>query len=875
MVHDTISTPTPSPDETKDDRSTIEMTVGITGMTCSACAARIEKGLKKTEGVIEPTVNLALEKATFKLKADEATPETIEALIHALGYGTVKETVKLTLTGPTLNDEVLKHKLEQAFHALPGVVEAEVNVVSETALVTFYPEMVERKDLIQVAERFGFQASLVEDDKAASSRGKEARARLRRLMLSAVLTFPLAWTMIAHLFPGGEVLVPDLLMNPWVQLLLATPVQFYVGGIFYRGAYRNLLNKNANMDVLVALGTSAAYGYSLYLTLWEYALKGHTVDLYYETSAVLITLILLGKTLEARAKHQTSQAIEHLLSRQAQVARVINRLGELSGEETIAEEAVVPLDRVQVGDLLKVMPGEIIPVDGILIEGETTVDESMLTGEVLPVHRQVGDRLIGATVNGEGIILMRAERVGRDTVLASIVQAVERAQGEKAPIQRIADRVSQVFVPTVVVLSLLTFMYWYWMGDPGVFARALKNMISVLVISCPCALGLATPTSIMAGTGRAAELGILFRGGGALETLAQANVITLDKTGTLTTGRPALEGIYPLVRGDDQTFKALDNADAIQDKKRSEALKLAYALEKGSTHPLALAIIWAYEDEESDHPALASDVPRLKRVKHIPGRGVEGIWEGERVALGAPWWLFEEATGDTEKEQHAWHVVVEKGRYVRAHDFLRSIETEGKTVIVLTRGDTPLALFVIADTIKDGAEAMVQALKAQGMKLVLLTGDNPRAAHAIAERLGIDDVYAQVLPEDKAKIIKELQTSHPRQKVVMVGDGLNDAPALAQADVGIAMSHGTDSAKEAADITIIGSDLRRLVWALTISRKTYANIKQNLFWAFFYNAIGIPVAASGLLAPWVAGAAMAFSSVSVVMNALRLTRLKV
>lgn len=873
MVQDTISSQTSSSHDTEHDRSVIEMTIGITGMTCSACAARIEKGLKKTEGIIDPTVNLALEKATFKLEADEATPEKIEALIHALGYGTVKESVKLALTGPTLNDETLKNKLEHAFRALPGVIEAEVNVVLETALITFYPEMIERKDLIKVAERFGFQASMVEDDKALSSRSKEAHARLRRLMLATVLTLPLAWTMIAHLFPGGKVLVPEFLMNPWVQLILATPVQFYVGGIFYRGAYRNLVNKNANMDVLVALGTSAAYGYSVYLTLWEYAIKGHSVDLYFETSAVLITLILLGKTLEARAKHQTSQAIEHLLGRQARVARVLNKTGEINSEQTAAAEQIVPLEQVNVGDLLKVMPGEIIPVDGILIEGETTIDESMLTGEVLPVHRKAGDRLIGSTVNGEGIILMRAERVGRDTVLASIVQAVERAQGEKAPIQRVADRVSQVFVPTVVVLSLLTFVYWYWIGDPGVFARALKNMISVLVISCPCALGLATPTSIMAGTGRAAEVGILFRGGGALETLAQANVITLDKTGTLTTGRPALEGIYPLVREEGGSYKQSDNADAIHHKKRSDALKLAYALEKGSTHPLALAIIWAYEDEEVEHHSHASPLPELKRVKHIPGRGVEGMWEGKRVALGAPWWLLPDGTSDAGEEQD-WHVEIEKGRYVRAHEFLRSIETEGKTVVVLTHGDEPLALFVIADTIKDGAEEAIQALKAQGMKLVLLTGDNPRAAHAIADRLGIDEVYAQVLPEEKAKKIKELQTSHPRQKVVMVGDGLNDAPALAQADVGIAMSHGTDSAKEAADITIIGSDLRRLVWAMTISRKTYANIKQNLFWAFFYNAIGIPIAASGLLAPWVAGAAMAFSSVSVVSNALRLTRLK-
>ncbi|MBE3594792.1 MAG: copper-translocating P-type ATPase [Candidatus Carbobacillus altaicus] len=865
------------------------MTVGITGMTCSACAARIEKGLQKTEGVVDPTVNLALEKATFKLRPDEATPEKIEGLIHALGYGTVKESVKLMLSGPTLNDEALKNKLEDAYRTIPGVTYAEVNVVTETVTVTFYPEMVDRKDLIKVAERFGFQSAFLEDDKAASPRAKEAKSRLRRLILSALLTFPLAWTMVAHLFPGGDALVPGFLMNPWVQLLLATPVQFYIGGIFYRGAYRNLMNKNANMDVLVALGTSAAYGYSLYLTLWEYAFKGRPVDLYFETSAVLITLILLGKTLEARAKHQTSQAIEHLLGRQAKTARVLQKTGELSGGEEIAEEKLIPLEQVNVGDLLKVMPGEIIPVDGVLVEGETTVDESMLTGEVLPVHRQVGDRLVGATVNGEGIIIMRAERVGRDTVLASIVQAVERAQGEKAPIQRVADRVSQVFVPTVVLLSLLTFVFWYFIGDPGVFARALKNMISVLVISCPCALGLATPTSIMAGTGRAAEVGILFRGGGALEALAQAKIVALDKTGTLTTGRPTLEGIYPLVRAEDVPDRergvretGLDvegihprEGSSLEDaleKKRAEALALAYALEKGSTHPLALAIIWAYEDADGDKKENAASPPLLKRVKHIPGRGVEAKLEGERVALGAPWWLLPE--GAEEEAQQAWHVEVEAGRYVPYQDFLQTAFAPGKTVVVLSRGEVPLALFVLADTIKDGAAWAIRELKAQGMKLVLLTGDNPRAAAYIADQLGIDEVHAQILPEEKVQHIKALKASHPGQKVVMVGDGLNDAPALAQADIGIAMSHGTDSAKEAADITIIGSDLRRLVWAMTVSRKTFANIKQNLFWAFFYNVIGIPVAAMGFLAPWVAGAAMAFSSVSVVTNALRLTRLK-
>ncbi|MBE3562277.1 MAG: cadmium-translocating P-type ATPase [Hydrogenibacillus schlegelii] len=799
---------------------TREVTLGVTGMTCAACAARIEKGLAKLDGVAGAEVNLALEKATIRLDPEKVDLARVEEAIAALGYGTVKKTVHLKLGGGTLNDEASRRRLEAAFRRLPGVFRAEVNVATEEARIEIAPETIRPEALIEAAKAAGFGAWLAEGTEE-DPKEKEMRARIRRLLASALLTFPLAWTMLAHLIPGGERFVPAILMNPWVQLLLATPVQFWVGWTFYRGAYLNLRGGSANMDVLVALGTSAAYGYSLYLVLWEYAVKGRPVDLYFETSAVLITLILLGKTLEARAKSRTARAIEALLARQAKTARLLQD----------GEEVEVPVERVRPGDLLRVRPGEKIPVDGVIVEGEAAVDESMLTGEPLPVHRKAGDPVVGATVNVDGSFVMRATRVGEETVLAQIVAAVERAQGEKAPIQRLADRVSGVFVPAVVLIAVFDFLLWYFVLDPGAFARALKNMISVLVISCPCALGLATPTSVMAGSGRAAEAGILFRGGESLEGLARVDVVAFDKTGTLTEGRPAVTDVRPTA--------GVTEADL---------LTLAAAVEAHSEHPLARAIV-AYARERG----IAE--PEAKRVKSAAGRGIRGRVEEADVRVGSPAWLREEGIDIAALEPE-----------------IAALQAEGKTVVAVAREAVPLGVIALQDTLKPGARAAVAALRARGIEAVLITGDHRRAAEAVAREVGIERVFAGVRPEEKAEIVRRLQAEGRR--VAMVGDGVNDAPALAQADVGLAFSAGTDIAVQSADVTLLGGDVVRVVQAIEASRMTLRNIKQNLFWAFIYNTVGIPIAGAGLLQPWVAGAAMSMSSVSVVTNALRLRRMK-
>ncbi|MBE3596898.1 MAG: copper-translocating P-type ATPase [Hydrogenibacillus sp.] len=853
------------------EEDVVELVLGITGMTCSACAARIEKGLNKVDGVALANVNLALEKATVRLDPRKVDAERIDELVKKLGYGTVKKTARLKLGGRTLSDDAVRARLEAAFRRIPGVFQATVSVVSEEAVIDYAPETVREDQLIETAKREGFQAIPL-NAAAEDPRAREMRGRILRLVASVLLTLPLAWTMIAHLIPGGEAFVPPLLMNPWIQLLLATPVQFVVGWPFYRGAVRNLMNKSANMDVLVALGTSAAYGYSLYLTLWEYAVHGHAVDLYFETSAVLITLILLGKTLEARAKGRTSQAIEALLSRQAKTARVIKD----------GQEIDVPIGEVRPGDLIRVRPGEKVPVDGEIVDGEAAIDESMLTGEPIPVHRRPGEAVVGATVNTDGSFVMRATRVGEETVLSQIVAAVERAQGEKAPIQRLADRVSNVVVPAVVATSVAVFLLWYFVLDPGAFAHALKNMISVLVISCPCALGLATPTSIMAGSGRAAEQGILFHGGEALEGLARVDTIAFDKTGTLTEGRPAVTDVYPAA-----AFRADD------------LLALAAALEAHSEHPLAQAIVEAAKERGASRP-------EAKRFVNQAGRGVKAHVGAEEVVVGSPAWLRELGVdvstplpasrlaspagsgtapegSDTEPSPSDGRRIDRPGEGGRdgvvypAEEVIARLEAEGKTVVGVARGGALVGVIALRDTLKAGAKEAVAALRALGIETVLITGDNARAAEAVAREVGITRVFAGVRPEEKAEIIQKLSTEVPRgsiRRVAMVGDGINDAPALAQADVGIAFSSGTDIANQAADVTLLGGDVTRVVQAVLASRKTLQNIRQNLFWAFFYNVIGIPIAGAGLLAPWVAGGAMALSSVSVVTNALRLSRMK-
>ncbi|MCH5586093.1 heavy metal translocating P-type ATPase [Shimazuella sp. AN120528] len=792
----------------------------ITGMTCAACANRIEKGLKKVEGVSEANVNLALETATVSYDTSQTNAKELEEKISSLGYGTVKETVELQLTGMTC--AACANRIEKGLNKLPGVSKATVNFALETARVEYSPSEVTLSDMIQKIEKLGYKAQTKEDTKNKTDhRQQEIKKQTRKFIFSAVLSFPLLWAMVSHFSFTSFIWLPDIFMNPWFQLILATPVQFLIGGQFYVGAYKALRNKSANMDVLVALGTSAAYFYSLYLTITNMGHGGHSVELYYETSAVLITLIILGKLLEARAKGRSSEAIKKLMGLQVKTALVVRN----------GEEKHVSIEEVVAGDVLIVKPGEKIPVDGEVIEGTSAVDESMLTGESIPIEKQIGDAVIGATMNKNGRLLVKATKVGRDTALAQIIQVVEEAQGSKAPIQRVADKISGVFVPIVIGIAVVTFFIWYFAVSPGEFANALEKGIAVLVIACPCALGLATPTSIMAGSGRAAEWGVLFKGGEHLESTHQVDTVVLDKTGTITNGKPVLTDILVAEGLDKTTF-----------------LSLIGAAEKNSEHPLAEAIVEGIKDRNIS-------LSHAEEFEAIPGYGIRAVVEKKELFIG---------TRRLMARQHIEINQVEKA--------MAELEVSGKTAMLAAIDGQYAGLVAVADTVKDTSTKAVRRLKDLGLEVIMITGDNERTAEAIGREVEVDRVLAEVLPEAKAEEVKKLQAAG--KKVAMVGDGINDAPALATADIGMAIGTGTDIAMEAADVTLMRGDLQSIVDAISMSRKTMRNIKQNLFWALAYNVIGIPIAAIGFLAPWLAGAAMALSSVSVVLNALRLQRVK-
>lgn len=715
----------------------------IQGMTCAACAARIEKGLNKVKGVISANVNLALERATIEYN------------------------------------------------------ESEVSV----------------KDLIKKVEDLGYKARERKQenmDVEKSAREKEIRNQKRKLLISAILSLPLIWAMLEYV----NIHVPNLLMNPWFQWFFATPVQFYVGWQFYRGAYKAMKNGSANMDVLVALGTSAAYVYSL----WEAVSGGK--HLYYETGAIIITLIVLGKLLEAIAKGRTSEAIKKLMGMQAKTALVIR--------DEIEQE--VAIEDVLVDDVIIVRPGQKIPVDGKVIEGSSTVDESMLTGESLPVDKKVEDLVVGSTINKHGTFKFQATKVGKDTALAQIIKVVEEAQGSKAPIQKLADTISGIFVPIVVGIAVLTFLIWYYVVGAA-FATALASAIAVLVIACPCALGLATPTSIMVGTGKGAEKGVLFKGGEHLQNVQKLNTIVLDKTGTITKGKPELTDVF-----------------ALEPLSEEELLRLTASAERSSEHPLAQAIVKG----ATEKGIALTDVSSFNA---IPGYGIETEVDGKRLDIGTRKLMID--------KQIPYDCLASK---------MEEWENEAKTAMLIAIGGQLSGLIAVADTVKEDSKEAITSLKKMGIKVVMITGDNQRTAEAIAKQVGITEIRAEVLPEDKAK---EVQAFKDQGEIVaMVGDGINDAPALATADVGIAIGTGTDVAMEAADVTLMRGNLTAIVDAIQLSRKTMRNIKQNLFWAFIYNSLGIPVAALGLLAPWIAGAAMAFSSVSVVSNSLRLKRIE-
>ncbi|GEN34855.1 heavy metal translocating P-type ATPase [Aneurinibacillus danicus] len=734
----------------------------------------------------------------------------------------MSETKQTTLQISGMTCAACANRIEKGLNKLEGVTEANVNFALETAHVEYTPTELSVDEIVRKVEKLGYQA-VPKDEKAEDSgdyRQKEIARQKRKFILSAILSLPLLWSMVGHFSFTSWIWMPELFMNPWFQLALATPVQFIIGSQFYIGAYKALHNKSANMDVLVALGTSAAYFYSLYLTIESIGRPHHMVEMYYETSAVLITLILLGKLFEALAKGRTSEAIKTLMGLQAKTALVIRD----------GQEMTIPVEEVAVGDTIVVRPGEKIPVDGEVIEGQSSVDESMLTGESIPVEKQAGAHVFGATINKNGILKLKATKIGKETALAQIIKVVEEAQGSKAPIQRIADKISGIFVPIVVGIAVLVFLVWYIWVTPGDFANALEKLIAVLVIACPCALGLATPTSIMAGSGRAAEAGVLFKGGEHLETTQQIDTVVLDKTGTVTKGKPELTDVI------------------MEGIKEEEFLRLVGSAEKNSEHPLAEAIVAGIIEKGI---SLAS----TDEFEAIPGYGIRAVVEGRTVLIG------------TRKLMARYEVAAEQ-----AFDSMNDLESKGKTAMVVAVDGRYAGIVAVADTIKETSKEAIARLKQMGIEVIMITGDNQRTAEAIAAETGIDRVLAEILPEGKAEEVKKLQNQG--KKVAMVGDGINDAPALAMADIGIAMGTGTDVAMEAGDITLMRGDLNSIADAIHMSRKTMTNIKQNLFWALAYNSLGIPIAAAGFLAPWVAGAAMALSSVSVVLNALRLQRVK-
>ncbi|NRD80444.1 copper-translocating P-type ATPase [Bacillus sp. BRMEA1] len=795
-----------------------QLKLDITGMTCAACSSRIEKVLNKMDGV-EAKVNFAVETAAITFEKDMVTISEIISKIENLGYGVRSDKTELDVFGMTC--AACSTRIEKVLNKMGGIKTATVNLATDSASIEYYPDVTTSTEMIERIKRLGYDAKNKVQRKAKEQyKEEELKDKKRKFLLSAIFSIPLLYTMAAHIPWTTGLPMPQLLMNPWIQFLLATPVQFYIGGQFYNGSFKALKNKSANMDVLVVLGTSSAYFYSFTQGIKTIRNPEYEPHLYFETSAVLITLILLGKLFETMAKGKTTEAITKLLNLQVKEAIVIKD----------GKERKIPIEEVIVGDHLLVKPGEKIPVDGVVIQGKSSVDESMITGESIPVEKSYNDIVIGSTINKNGTLTIKATKVGKDTTLAGIIHIVEEAQGSKAPIQRIADTISGYFVPAVVTIAVLTFLVWYFIISPGDFPTALETAISVLVIACPCSLGLATPTSIMVGTGKGAEIGILFKGGEHLESAHKINAIVLDKTGTITKGQPVV-------------------TDFIAYKDEKKVLQYLVSAEKSSEHPLAESIVKYGKEKRS------STLP-VKKFTAYPGYGIEAKIGNDIVTIG------------TRKLMDFKKIQYQEGE----QDLLR-FENEGKTAMYIAIDSCIVGLVAVADTVKKTAQLAVKQLNMMGIDVYMLTGDNERTARAIAEQVGITRVIAEVLPEEKANHIKELQLKG--MKVAMVGDGINDAPALAIADIGIAIGTGTDIAIEASDLTILGGELTLIPKAIALSKKTMKNIHQNLFWALIYNSAGIPIAVLGLLAPWIAGAAMAFSSVSVVSNSLRLKKVKI
>ena len=802
----------------------------IEGMSCSACANRVERVVKKMNGVEEASVNFATE--TLLVKFDDAkidAPKIEEAIVKA-GYSVRKDMRDYTFKVEGMSCSACANRVERITKKIDGVESANVNFATEKLTVRVDAEKVRYSDIKLAVDKAGFKLIKEEDQiKEVSKKKDESKILLNRFIFSLIFTVPLLIISMGHMVGMPLPSIIDPMKNPLnfalVQLVLTIPVMV-AGYKFYKIGYKNLFKLSPNMDSLIAIGTSAAVAYGLF-AIYK-ILNGEThyaMHLYFESAVVILTLITLGKYLEAVSKGKTSEAIKKLMGLAPKTATIIKNGKEVS----------IPIEEVIVGDIILVKPGEKLPVDGEIIEGSTSIDESMLTGESIPVEKNIGSTVIGASINKAGFIKYKATKVGKDTALAQIVKLVEEAQGTKAPIAKMADIIAAYFVPTVMALAIIAAVGWLIAGESTVFA--LTIFISVLVIACPCALGLATPTAIMVGTGKGAENGVLIKGGEALETTYKIDTIVFDKTGTITEGKPKVTDII---------------CNGI---KEEEVLVLAASAEKGSEHPLGEAIVREAEDRSLEFKS-------LEHFKAVPGHGIEVTIEGKDILLGNKKLMIE-------NNINIESLHVESDR----------LATEGKTPMYIAINNKLSGIIAVADTVKENSKAAIEELKKMNVNVAMITGDNKKTAEAIAKSVGIDIVLAEVLPEDKAKEVKKLQGQN--RKVAMVGDGINDAPALVQADVGIAIGSGTDVAIESADIVLMKSDLKDVVTAIRLSKATIKNIKENLFWAFGYNVLGIPVAmgvlhifGGPLLNPMIAAAAMSFSSVSVLLNALRLKKFK-
>ncbi len=809
--------------------------MNIIGMTCSSCAQAVEKSVSKVEGVIKASVNFATEKLNVEFDDSMTNIDDIKKAVSNAGYSAEGESnlreIMIPISGMTCSS--CASNIEKAVGKLQGIEKVSVNFATEKAMVIYDTNITRISEIKQSISKAGYKALEIETgqqiDEEKNRREKEVKTLWKKFILSAVFSVPLLYVAMGHLMgiPLPNVIEP--MMNPLnfalIQMFLTIPIVI-AGNKFYSVGLKSLYRRSPNMDSLIAIGTGAAVIYGVFAVVQIYnGNHDYAKELYFETAGVIITLILLGKYLESVTKGKTSEAIKKLMGLAPKTATVIH------GDQ----EVIIPIEEVEVGDIILVKPGEKIPVDGIIIEGYTSIDESMLTGESMPVEKTIGDKVIGASINKNGSVKFKANKVGKDTALAQIIKLVEDAQGSKAPIAKLADVISGYFVPVVIVIAILAGLAWFISGQSVIFS--LTIFIAILVIACPCALGLATPTAIMVGTGKGAEYGVLIKGGGPLETAHKIKTVVFDKTGTITEGKPKVTDIVTIGNISEESL-----------------LQFAASAEKGSEHPLGEAIV-----KESEKKNV--EILKVSKFNAIPGFGIEVEIDGNQILLGNK------------------KLMVERNIEITLQEESDALANEGKTPMFIAINNNLEGIIAVADVTKESSALAIKKLHEMGIKVAMITGDNKRTAEAIAKQVGIDIILAEVLPQDKANEVKKLQSNG--NVVAMVGDGINDAPALAQADVGMAIGSGTDVAMESADIVLMKSDLLDVVTAIQLSKKTIRNIKQNLFWAFAYNTAGIPVAAGLLyifggprLNPMIAAAAMAFSSVSVLLNALRLKKFK-